>query len=144
MAADEPVAPEALHSRTPMIAFTLIAAFTATLWWGLATVTSVQMTIWWLSVGLGFMFVLPLVMATAITLVCLVLIAVLSVVALLAAPFRRGGLGELNRELLGKGAGIVPGYLTALRGIRSRAVWGLVAGSGLALVLLGTRAALSL
>lgn len=101
-------------------------------WSGLAVATAPQSVIWWLSVGLGLMFLLPLVMAVAITLVCLVMIAVVSAAAVLASPWRRGGLAELNRELIGKGTSIVPGYVDALRRVRSPGIWCSVLGSACA------------
>lgn len=84
--------------------------------------------------GIAVFAFLPAIMALAITGVGAVACLALGPIALLAslATGRPSGFGSVAAGLFAPGLALVPGYLRALERCRSPAVWGFVAGSGLA------------
>ncbi|MEM7199949.1 MAG: hypothetical protein AAF628_06770 [Planctomycetota bacterium] len=96
-----------------------------------------------------FLF-LPSVMAACLTLVCVLLSAVLLVIAGLWSVSlgwgRRSGVGEVVGALLRLGPPVATGYVRVLSRIRSPRVWGFIVGLLLATVhltvALGLRAGL--
>jgi hypothetical protein len=88
-----------------------------------------------LLLGLAVFAGLPVVMGTAMLLVVAVPCAVLGPVAGVARLLtgRATGLRGLLVDLCRPGVAVVPGYVNALRKVRSPFVWGLVLGSTLAL-----------
>ena len=71
---------------------------------------------------------LPVLMALSMLSLFLPLSAFLILIGLLFAWGRPSGAPELVRELLALPLSIVPGYIAALRRVRSPAVWGFVTG----------------
>ena len=125
------------HIARPNRAFWLTAALTCAAWnlpaLGLAP-EQTRGTTTGLVTALAVFYGLVPVMALALATVALVPLILLAPPALLfrLVTKRRSGLVHLAPDLFRPAARILPGYVHALRGVRSPTVWGLVAGSTLA------------
>lgn len=89
--------------------------------------TAVAEPHWWCTVLLqsyALFFLLPALMASTILSVCLPLCAVIGLIGLLFAWGRPSGAGALIGEVLAIPAAVVPGYVRALKRVRSPHVWG--------------------
>jgi hypothetical protein len=113
----------------------LITVVAAAAWlaWAHGAAEDPRVTLSTLVTGVSVFLFLPVVMATAICAVVAVPAVLLSPVAVLARiTGRRSGLRSLLGELLAIGCAVPPGYVRALRNVRSPLVWGFVFGSVLA------------
>ncbi len=125
------------HLARPPVSFWLTAAGATTLWCAAPAAldaADARRTTTGLLSALALFYGLAPVMALALAVVGLLPALLLAPLALSfrAVTGRPSGFGPLLRDLTAPARRLVPGYVHALRGVRSPLVWGVLLGSTLA------------